>query len=105
MTLPPTSVVRQGQTVVVTVRVTPHASPGQQATMWLGSEGATAEPVTVATDTLVFVFGLLAAGNYPARLRVDGVDSWFILRDRPPIAPHFTPRSPVYDPTQVVMVP
>lgn len=105
MTLPPTSVVRQGQTVVVTVRVIPHASPGQQATMWLGSEGATAEPVTVATDTLVFVFGLLAAGNYPARLRVDGVDSWFILRDRPPIAPHFTPRSPVYDPTQVVMVP
>lgn len=105
MTLPPTSVVRNGQTVVVTLSVTPHVHPGQQVMMWLGSEGAMAESVAVATNTLVFIFGPLVAGSYPARLRVDGVDSWFILRDRPPVAPDFTPRAPIFDPTQVVVVP
>lgn len=105
MTLPPTSVVRNGQTVVVTVQVSPHVHPGQKAMMWLGAEGAISETVSSQTDTLVFIFGPLAAGAYPARLRVDGVDSWFILRDRPPIAPDFEPRAPIFDPTQVVVVP
>ncbi len=105
MTLPPQSVNRAGSTVTVTVRVSPHCHPGQHASLWLGSEGTQAETVTAVTDTLVFVFGPIAAGNYPVRLRVDGVDSWFILRDRPPIAPDFAPRPPVYDPTQVVVVP
>ncbi|MFD2180472.1 DUF4255 domain-containing protein [Veronia pacifica] len=105
MTLPPNSVVRNDQTVVVTVQVTPHVYPGQQAMMWLGAEGAIAESVPTASNTLVFIFGPLAAGSYPARMRIDGVDSWFILRDRPPVAPGFTSRAPVYDPTQVVVVP
>ncbi|KXF83022.1 DUF4255 domain-containing protein [Enterovibrio coralii] len=105
MNLPPTSVVRNGTSVVVTLNVAPHFFPGQQATLWLGAEGAVAESVTVATATLVFVFGPLAAGAYTARLRVDGVDSWFIIKDRPPIAPDFVPRAPIYDPTQVITVP
>ncbi|WP_407333987.1 DUF4255 domain-containing protein [Enterovibrio sp. 27052020O] len=105
LALPPNSVVRNGQTVIVTVGVSPHVHPGQQATLWLGSEGAQAESVSVITSTLVFHFGPLAAGIYPARLRVDGADSWFILKDRPPIAPDFTPRAPIYDPTQRVEVP
>ncbi|MDD1780468.1 DUF4255 domain-containing protein [Enterovibrio sp. ZSDZ35] len=105
MTFPPTSVVRNGTSVVVTLRVTPHFFPGQQAMLWLGSDGATAETVSIATDTMVFVFGAIPAGTYTARLRVDGVDSWFIIKDRPPIAPDFAPRAPIYDPTQVITVP
>ncbi|WP_028022106.1 DUF4255 domain-containing protein [Enterovibrio calviensis] len=105
MTLPPTSVVRNGQTVIVTLNVTPNVHAGQQASLWLGSEGAQAEAVTVTTNTLVFVFGPLPAGTYPVRLRIDGADSWFIEKDRPPIAPDFTPRAPIYDPTQTVVVP
>ncbi|MBE1273637.1 DUF4255 domain-containing protein [Enterovibrio baiacu] len=105
LTLPPLNIVRAASSITVTIRVSPHLHPGQQATLWLGSEGASAQEITTATDTLTFVFSALAAGNYPVRIRVDGVDSWFIERDRPPIAPDFTPRPPIYDPTQIVVVP
>jgi hypothetical protein len=55
-----------------------------------------APPVTASTSSLTFTVGPLAAGRYPLRLRVDGVDSRLIA-DR-------TTVPPAYDPTQAVTV-
>lgn len=106
LTLPPTSVVRDGAgAVTVTLDVVPHLQPGQAATLFVGGASSLLAPVDVTTSNPVFVFPELPAGTYPVWLRVDGVDSWLIERDRPPIAPDFVPRPPIYDPSQVVTVP
>lgn len=100
------AVVRTGDVVEVTVDVTPEVRAGQVVTMTAGAREAPAEPFAGAsTGTLVFRFRDLPAGAYPARVRVDGVDSWMILRDRPPEPPDFAPRPPVFDPTQEITAP
>jgi hypothetical protein len=44
----------------------------------LGDREIAAEPHDAPTDTLTFVVRAAAPGTYPARLRVDGVDSILI---------------------------
>ncbi len=106
LTLPPTSVVRDGDGIVtVTLDVAPNLQPGQAAILFVGSASSVLAPVATTTATLAFAFPDLPAGTYPLWVRVDGVDSWLIERDRPPIAPDFVPRPPIFDPTQSVMVP
>jgi hypothetical protein len=100
LNLPKPNVVRQTSpaAVRVTLATRPRIRPEQTAILMLGAVQATANPRKVITDPLVFVFpGTLPAGNHPARLRVDGVDSELIL-----VQPN---KAPVYDPAQRVSVP
>ena len=63
----------------------------------LGTAEATAKPRSAATDPLVFDFpATLPAGAYPARLRIDGVDS--LLLD-------LSGDAPAFDASQTLSVP
>jgi hypothetical protein len=96
MTLPPASVVRNADdSVELTLGVSPRVRPGQIVTLSLGSREAIADALPAPADQLHFRFAELSPGQPPARLRVDGVDSWLI--DRTGI--------PVFDPTQFITVP
>lgn len=104
--LPPISISRpDAATVRVVLAVAPPLHPGQRVELMLGDASALAPPRTAATAQTSFDFAALPAGNYPVRLRVDGVESWLIQRERPPIAPDFAPRPPAFDPAQTVTVP
>jgi len=106
MSLPPVSVVRDvSGAVTVTLAIRHHLQPGQGATLYVGATSSILAPVAAPTPTLVFEFPEMTAGSYPIWITVDGVDSWLIDRDRPPVAPDFTPRPPVFDTTQTVVVP
>jgi hypothetical protein len=106
MTLPPAAMVRNGDgSVSVTLNVLPDVIPGQVVSLAIGGHEAPAAAIAAQTPTLHFQFPELPAGAQPIRLRVDGVDSWLILRDRPPIGPDFKPRPPIFDPTQTVVAP
>lgn len=100
------AVARIGDEVVVDVEVAPQVRSGQAVTMAAGSFEAPADAFAGASASLLtFRFRGLPAGSYPARLRVDGVDSWMILRDRPPVPPDFAPIPPAFDPTQTIVAP
>jgi Pvc16 N-terminal domain len=100
------AVARVGDFVVVDVDVAPEVRAGQIVSMAAGSAEAPAEPFAgAATSQLTFRFPGLPAGVYPARLRVDGVDSWLILRDQAPVGPDFEPVPPAFDPTQQITAP
>jgi hypothetical protein len=74
--------------VTATLFSRPQVRPQQRAGLVLGTLEAVAMPRAAASDPLVFEFpASLAAGAYPARLRVDGVDS--LLLDRSGGAPAF----------------
>lgn len=97
MILPPTSVVRASDdSVTVTLDARPRTRPGQVATLAIGTSEVVANPILVPTDTLVFRFPSLAGGVAPARLRVDGVDSWLVNQ---------TQRPPTWFPDQAIAVP
>ncbi|NEK23527.1 DUF4255 domain-containing protein [Sulfitobacter sp. JBTF-M27] len=106
-TLPPTSVARVGpdNEVQIDLDFRPNVWPGQRVELILGGQLATAPARTTATGTVTFTFPDIPAGAYPMRLRVDGVESWLVLRELPPIGPGFEPRPPEYDPAQAIMVP
>ena len=100
------AVARVGDFVVVDVDVAPQVRAGQVVSMAAGSAEAPAEAFAgAATSQLTFRFRNLPAGVYPARLRVDGVDSWLILRDQAPVGPDFEPVPPAFDPTQQITAP
>lgn len=100
------AVTRTGDVVEVSVDVVPEVRAGQVASMTAGDREAPAESFAgPAAGTLTFRFADLPAGTYPARLRVDGVDSWLLLRERPPLPPDFAPRPPAFDPTQEITAP
>lgn len=104
--LPPVSVNRpDADSVEVTLDLRPDIWPGQRVELILGSALATASARTAAQSQAVFTFGDLDAGNYPLRLRVDGVESWLIQREVAPQAPDFAPEPPIFDPAQTVVVP
>jgi len=98
MTLPPSSVTRDGggKKVTVVLVCSPEVLPAQDVHLAIGGYEATAQPHTSKTDTLTFVFNELPAGTYTIRLRVDGIDSHFIDRSATP---------PIFDPGQNVTVP
>lgn len=73
----------------ITLGCTPEVRPGQRASLVLGQHEAVAPPVTAPTGTLTFRFPALPAGDYLARLRVDGIDSRII--DRTAVPPAYFP--------------
>ena len=104
--LPPASVTRPDpQTVQVTLAIRPRIRPDQQVELILGGTAVLAPPRTAVQTQASFDFPALAAGSYPLRLRVDGVESWLVQRELAPVAPNFEPRPPVFDPAQAVTVP
>jgi hypothetical protein len=97
LALPPVSVTRDADdSVEVTLGVTPRVRPGQTVTLSLGSREAVAGALPAPADQLQFRFTGLAAGSHPARLRIDGVDSWLVDRTATP---------PVFDAGQFITVP
>ncbi len=86
---------RTSEGVPVTVRLSPQVWPEQRASLITGNLEVVAEPHAAKTDTVQFVVPL-PAGTYPVRLRVDGVDSFLV---------DYTAATPVYDPTQVLVLP
>ncbi len=97
--LPAVTVVRGGAPaqVTVTIHSRPQVRIGQRASLSLDGVTADANPRTLASDPLVFVFpNTIPAGNRWVRLRVDGVDSPLVQRSGP---------APVFDPTQQLAVP
>lgn len=92
--------------VSVDLTVRPQLREGQEILLTVGSQTAAADPLgaSQAADAH-FGFADMAAGSYLAWLRVDGVDSWFTLRDLPPVGPDFLPRPPEFDPAASVTVP
>lgn len=104
--LPPVSLSRpDANTVRITLEVRPRLRPGQQVELILGGEAAIAPPRSAMQAQATFDFPALPAGNYPLRLRVDGVESWLVQREIAPVGPDFAPEPPAYDPAQVVAVP
>lgn len=104
-TLPPASVVRNGDDIVVTLSMRPNIWPGQRVELALGGMMVAAPPRTTALSETTFTFPGLEAGAYPVRLRVDGVESWLVVREVAPVGPDFAPEPPVFDPTQTITVP
>lgn len=104
--LPPASVTRPDPaTVRVTLGIRPRIRPGQQVELILGGTAALAPARTTLQAQATFEFPELAAGAYPLRLRVDGVESWLTQRELAPVGPDFEPRPPAFDPAQALTVP
>ena len=106
--LPPVSVQRFAgppAVVEVTLDFTPNIWPGQNVELLLGAEAAVAPPRVVATSSASFTFADMSAGDYPVRLRVDGVESWLVIREIAPVGPDFAPEPPQFDPSQTITVP
>ncbi|NGZ08271.1 MAG: DUF4255 domain-containing protein [Nitrospira sp. LK70] len=63
--------------VTLTVPCTPFLRPGQEVSLIIGDQQATANPFTTATNSPSFTYPTLqpTGGLVPARMRVDGVDS------------------------------
>lgn len=83
-------------TVTAMVTIVPDVRPAQRATLLLGDRAILANDHAAQTSTLTFVSPNMAAGDYYARLRVDGVDSLLVDRSVTP---------PGFDATQKVSVP
>jgi len=99
LSLPAATVLRKTAPLRVTATLfsRPQVQPRQRASLVLGTVEASANPRSAATDPLVFDFTpTLPAGAYPARLRVDGVDS--LLLD-------LSGDAPAFDASQTLSVP
>jgi hypothetical protein len=99
LSLPAATVLRKTAPLRVTATLfsRPQVQPRQRASLVLGTVEAAANPRSAATDPLVFDFvPTLPAGTYPARLRIDGVDS--LLLD-------LSGDAPAFDATQTLSVP
>jgi hypothetical protein len=81
--------------ITYTVTVAPNVFPTQSPALLLNDNEFTTAAITVQTGTLSFATTGLTAGNYWARLRVDGVDSMLVDR---------TKTLPAFDPAQQVTV-
>ena len=81
----PTALAAGSTTVTVPCR--PFLRPGQQASLIIGNQQASADPFTVATNSPSFTYANLqpTTGPVPLRLRVDGIDSPIInMTSTPP---------------------
>lgn len=70
--------------VTVNLTISPEARPGQTVSLILGQNETPADSFQDQTSDMTFVFADLAAGDYWARLRVDGIDSLLIDRNTTP---------------------
>jgi hypothetical protein len=82
--------------ITFTVTCEPEVRPEQRVVLLIGDIEVPARPHPTQTDTLTFVTGPLAPGEYHLRLRVDGVDSLLVDRSSTP---------PAFDPDQKVTIP
>jgi hypothetical protein len=88
---------RTAEAVTVALTALPQVRPQQKAVLIIGAVEAVAAPRGDAADPLQFTFDpSLAAGEHPARLRIEGADS--ILLDR-------SGAVPIFAPDQVLVVP
>jgi hypothetical protein len=94
-TLPLTATRDAGGDATLTVDVRPNVRPAQRARLLLGDRVVDAQTRTSSTPTLEFVIADAPVGEFPLRVRIDGVDS--ILVDSS-VSP------PVFDPDQKVTI-
>lgn len=83
-------------TVNLTITCEPRVSVGQPVLLLFGERQVEPQTVTTPADTaqpttLTFAVPNVAAGKYPVRLRVDGVDSIPVTYSGPPPVPSFDP--------------
>lgn len=78
-----------------TIRVicAPQILPDQRVALLLGDREVESEPHTGPTSTLTFIARNIAPGEYPLRLRVNGIDSHLVDRAADP--PTFDPKAKV----------
>mgnify|MGYP006276357473 CR=1 FL=1 len=94
--LPPSAITRGADGgVTVTLAVAPELRPGQVVSLAVGDAEAPAAPLAGQGATASFAFPALPAGDHPVQLRVDGVESWLVVRSAPPR----------FDPAQRLTVP
>ena len=89
---------RDAGTGAVSVQLvfTPEVRPSQHVRLMVGGHESLPADLNSQTGSLEFVFPELPAGNQKLRLRVDGVDSLLIDRDKAP---------PQFDATQQLSIP
>ncbi|MCB1910015.1 MAG: DUF4255 domain-containing protein [Rhodocyclaceae bacterium] len=83
----PQSIARVGGTAQLTVQFTPQLRAGQRASLLLGTREIAPQPYTAPTASLDFVIDDAPSGDFPTRLRIDGIDSPII--DRAATPPRF----------------
>ncbi len=94
--------VRNGNSITLTVTITPTIRREQRAALLLGSHEIPAQPHPTTTDTLTFLAVDDPPGKFPTgaeffmRLRVDGVDSLLV---------DYLAQPPQFDPNQKVTLP
>lgn len=86
----------QAGVVTITVECRPEVVAAQDVLLLVSGHALTPEQFTAPESTIEFKSATLAAGDYPVRLRIDGIDSLLVDRSVTP---------PVFDPSQVVSVP
>jgi Pvc16 N-terminal domain len=96
---PPMSAVRDtvSQAVRITLQCNPAIVADQRVSLLLRDREIRADVITPPQNQLTFQAGNIAAGDYPVRLRVDGIDS--------PLVRWQNGDTPTFDPTQKVTVP
>ena len=94
ITISPTSALAAGA-ITLTVTTVPQIALTPRASLLFNNKEVTPEPRAAAADPFVFKLGIVPAGDYVVRLRVDGVDS--IPIDR-------TSQIPAFDPNQTLKV-
>lgn len=86
--------------VTITLSCSPQVLPEQRVALLLGDQEIVVQPRPKQTNSLTFVAGNVASGDYLLRLRVDGVDSFPFTRTGDPIT-----RPPTFDDKQRIQVP
>jgi len=82
-------------TATITLDCRPQVGPNQDCALLLGPVPIVLAPRTAAQSAVTFTVTRATAGTYPARLRVDSVDSLLVDATTVP---------PGYDPSQVVVI-
>ncbi|WP_449433115.1 DUF4255 domain-containing protein [Pseudomonas putida] len=81
----PQSIARNGDgNVLVTITFTPQLRPGQRATLLLGQQEIVPKSIAAPTASLDFLVVAPDIGDYPVRLRIDGIDSPIVDRSATP---------------------
>ena len=83
----PQSIARVAGAAQLTLQFTPELRAGQRASLLLGSREITPPPFAAPTGSLDFVIDDAEAGDFPTRLRIDGIDSPIV--DRAATPPRF----------------
>lgn len=81
----PQSIARNGAgNVLIKIEFTPQLRPGQRVTLLLGQREIVPKKFTVPAASLDFLIVAPDIGDYPVRLRIDGIDSPIVDRSSMP---------------------